>query len=345
MQGNKHKCYNFKVISLQHINKLQYFLICILWIERLKLKLDINKMGGKKMAAFEFGNYPHKSEQAAAVQNKHSEAMQSPEQIINESPELVLGESLGTFKHLRSEPILTFKIYDSCRQKKCLNHKELGPARCKTGKVIEVPCEAVSATIVDLHIQSADIVQKEKSQFKEGYWDITIRYNFCYKLIFVDINGEEMPPVSAVSIYTKRCSLFGSFGSEVSVTTDLMPTSGILGHEPFILVESRALELGANIKEVCHDKHAMVNQVFVSIGLFSIVKLFRMASLLVESHGFVIPPECVDPVPLDPCDFFEELDFPLDTFAPPQKREFFSGTSHNIPSKKIESTQEVEKHI
>jgi len=68
----------------------------------------------------------------------------------------------------------------------------------------------------------------------------------------------------------------------------------------------------------------------VVIGLFSIVKLFRLVDLAVESTGFTIPEECEDICPLDPCEFFDGLDFPMDLFAPPQKPEFHAGITSNI---------------
>ena len=37
--------------------------------------------------------------------------------------------------------------------------------------------------------------------------------------------------------------------------------------------------------------------------------------------------------PLNPCEFFDNLDFPMDIFAPPHKPDFFAGLSGNIPHK------------
>ncbi len=76
------------------------------------------------------------------------------------------------------------------------------------------------------------------------------------------------------------------------------------------------------------------NEVRVTIGLFTIIKLFRIVNLTVESRGFCIPEECEEISPLNPCEFFDNLDFPLDIFAPPQKPEFLAGVSNNIPRRK-----------
>ncbi len=74
------------------------------------------------------------------------------------------------------------------------------------------------------------------------------------------------------------------------------------------------------------------NQVEVTIGLFTIIKLFRIVQLTVQSHGFCIPPECEEIAPQNACEFFESIDFPMDIFAPPQKPEFLAGISGNIPA-------------
>jgi hypothetical protein len=73
------------------------------------------------------------------------------------------------------------------------------------------------------------------------------------------------------------------------------------------------------------------NEVLVTIGLFSIIKLFRVVNLTVESKGFMVPEESENVSPTNPCEFFNKLDFPLDIFAPPQKPEFAAGISSNIP--------------
>lgn len=64
-------------------------------------------------------------------------------------------------------------------------------------------------------------------------------------------------------------------------------------------------------------------RVYVSLGLFSIIKLTRNTQLLVPSFDFCIPDkECV-PVADNPCDLFEKLNFPIDEFFPPLKNNFY----------------------
>ena len=64
-------------------------------------------------------------------------------------------------------------------------------------------------------------------------------------------------------------------------------------------------------------------RVFVSIGIFSIIKLERRVQLLIPSYDFCIPKkECVGATDDNPCDLFERITFPVDEFFPPERAEF-----------------------
>jgi hypothetical protein len=74
------------------------------------------------------------------------------------------------------------------------------------------------------------------------------------------------------------------------------------------------------------------NEVIVTIGLFTIIKLYRIVTLLIESRGFSIPRQCQEFSPINVCEYFDTLPFPMDVFAPPQKKEFEAGISGDIPN-------------
>ena len=294
------------------------------------------------MAAFEFGNYPERPGRPSFA---------APPAAPEVEPEAaVLGALPPPPPRVRTEPILALKIYDSCRYKNCLSPAELGPALSMGGEPVRPPENAQSVSIEDLTISRITIVHKERNKFRRGFWDIEIQYDFDYCLRYVARGGVEIGTIPATNSFTQRCSLFGSVGADVAIATDLI-AGGVtsLGGEPYVMAEARAIGLAAEIKrDHCHNhrghEHAMEeiepmhghrrhSQVFVTIGLFSLVKLFRLVSLLVESRGFVIPDSCGNIIPPNPCDFFEELDFPMDTFSPPQRREFMAGESINIPGR------------
>jgi len=286
------------------------------------------------MAAFEFGNYPDRARPPFA----------------QEPPAEAHAELAHAAGRLRTEPIMTLKIYDCCRKKNCLGPSELGPARHQEGHghhggPITVPKGAQSVSVEDLHVKRIVILSKKPSPFRNGFWDLDIKYVFDYDLRFFGSEGREMEKIRGTNTWGQRLSLFGSVGSEVTMATDLIAGGETtMGGEPFTMIEAKAMALTADIKHNhCEEGHHA--HVFVTIGLFSIIKLFRLVSLLVESRGFVIPDSCGDVLPTNPCDFFDELSFPMDSFAPPQKREFMAGISCDIPGGASRAMEGFEEEI
>ena len=256
-------------------------------------------------------------------------------------------------RRIKEECIIAFKVYDSCRQQDCLTANEIGPARAakntvignetiQEGEIIDPPSNAAAVTIDNLRVKKVIIVDKSPNPFKNGFWDIDLKDVFQYRLTFREADGTPInSPVCANSIFNKKVTLFGSVGSDLVISTDLFRCntndSTTLRAEPFIFVEAKAVALAAELK--LQRRQSPVgslppdpNRVNVTIGLFSIIKLYRLVNLNVQSRGFCIPKECENVSPLSPCDFFESLDFPMDVFAPPQKAEFFAGISSNIPN-------------
>ena len=60
-----------------------------------------------------------------------------------------------------------------------------------------------------------------------------------------------------------------------------------------------------------------MKRVYVSLGLFSIVKLMRDVQLLIPAYDFCVPDkECVFAEDDDPCAAFRRMAFPVDQFCP-----------------------------
>lgn len=256
-------------------------------------------------------------------------------------------------KRVREECIIALKVYDSCRHQDCLTPSEIGPARAaecivigdeshKEGDIVRPPDNAATVTVDHLRITRIIIVDKQPSPFRNGFWDIDIKFVFEYRLTFREADGCVIACIKANSIFNMKLALFGSVGNDLVIGTDLLRSlndSATFEAEPFIWVEAKAVALHAKLHkshrhERCDDDRRDRGEVHVTLGLFSIIKLFRIVNLTVESRGFCIPDECEDISPVSPCEYFEELDFPMDIFAPPQRPEFISGISNNIPNKK-----------
>ena len=285
------------------------------------------------MGAFEFGN----------MGNTNSNT-----QVAGAADNNVLNP-----RRLREECLIAMKVYDSCRQQDCLTAAQMGPARAaecgcigdqhfKEGDVINPPDNAAAVTIDRMRVKRVIIVEKEPNPFKNGFWDVDLKYVFEYRLTFREADGSLVGSIKANSIFNKKVTLFGSIGTDIVISSDLFchlnGDSKTIDADPYILVEARAVALSAELRyarrrgNTVEDVAPTPNEVDVTIGLFTIIKLFRIVQLSVESRGFCIPPECEDISPLNPCDFFENLDFPMDIFAPPQKPEFVAGISGNIPA-------------
>ena len=232
-------------------------------------------------------------------------------------------------RRIKDECILANKVYDSCRRQNCLTAEELGPARAaegtdgadatvQMGEPITPPDDAVSVTMSDLQITGIQVLDKHPSAFKPGFCDVSIKFDFCYSLVFRNGRGESSDEVRAINSYNMRLTMFGSTGADYTVGTDMQTSQGepLLG-TPYIWVEAKAMPLDARIY-----RNGERNEVHVTLGLFSIIKLLRTVHLNVQSRGFCIPEECQDQGDIMPCEYFRELDFPMGIFSPPQRKEF-----------------------
>ena len=64
-------------------------------------------------------------------------------------------------------------------------------------------------------------------------------------------------------------------------------------------------------------------RVYVTLGMFTIVRLERETQLLIPIIDYCIPQnECISSTDNSPCDFFDKLSFPTDEFFPPEKNHF-----------------------
>ena len=102
----------------------------------------------------------------------------------------------------------------------------------------------------------------------------------------------------------------------------------------------------ASVCRVFDDQFVTGNEakrVFVSLGIFSIIKIERHVQLLIPSYDFCIPQkECVGATDDNPCDLFERIDFPVDEFFPPERANSWNVIKMTYPSRKMTVTVDVE---
>ena len=240
-------------------------------------------------------------------------------------------------KKVKDECIVAYKIYDSCRRQNCLTANELGPARyavsgcCdgqeyQAGETIRIPDGATSVTMDKLQVEKIHVIDKKPCPFRNGFWDIGIKYTFSYNLTFRDSGGCFICEVEARNFFNSKTTLFGSSGGDIIVGTDLFSRDAesiTFEAAPFMWIEAKAIGLEARLHHHRGGGEHRRGEVLVTIGLFSILKLFRLVHLNVQSTGFCVPEECEDTShDINPCEYFADLAFPMDIFSPPQRKEF-----------------------
>lgn len=181
-------------------------------------------------------------------------------------------------------------------------------------------------------ISDLKVVSVQPNAFgQDGFYDVTIKYTFAYEINLLDSNGAPIPVtlgagpatitnISAFTTYTKLISLFGGEAADSTIVTANTlynpQTAFNEGNVPYVQVQGIAnpltVGIGTYIVNATTEYHADV-----TIGLFTIIKLYRIVNMLVSSAGNCDVPLC-DPIqPGDPCDYFNSLPFPFDDFDPP----------------------------
>ncbi|MDP4118360.1 MAG: hypothetical protein Q8873_04120 [Bacillota bacterium] len=187
-------------------------------------------------------------------------------------------------------------------------------------------------------IKSIVISDLTPSQVKNGYWDADVEFLFEFKLNLFDCNmnllkilcySEDCKCIESCREFKDniRCSvsyiinfsLFGSKADSPIIVSDLfLQAEHIHENIPHLLLESKAYPLDVEIKKSIDECLCPLDNIYdeptrfiyINIGLFAIVKLFRIVGLLVESKGYDIPEKCN--LAEDPCCLFNEMDMPED---------------------------------
>lgn len=245
----------------------------------------------------------------------------------------------------------TNKVYDQCKSKECIRDLRVYlPAedQCliESSAVTVKPREAELLTVV------TDV---ERIQFNRGFYSVDIR--FFYKITVEACTSVGRPRIlEGLSVFDKRCILFGSEGGARIFSSKFVPNGGdvqlpcrsnlptavVEAVDPIIL-DTRVVYPQCNcpcpcnlLREVpraicgCFGGQDLVletegNQLVVTLGQFSIIRLERDIQLLMPAFDICMPDkECCDSGiggdhAEDPCEIFSRFDFPVDAFFPPRK--------------------------
>ena len=233
--------------------------------------------------------------------------------------------------------IRTRKIFDSCKDKDCIEDLRVYPT-VSSQSYIE---NAFSVRPRSAQLLYADI-NVEALSFNRGYYTVDVTY-------YYHIKGETQPgnhPISGLAVFDKRVMLFGSEGTVKSFSSDSIGPSAN-SSSPIAVVES-VDPLALSLKIVDADCHMLTEieqrvipegilsafnealvlndaakRLYVTLGQFSIIRLERDTQLLIPAYDYCMPDkECEGcGQDEDPCTLFSRIRFPVEEFFPPDMLE------------------------
>ena len=243
--------------------------------------------------------------------------------------------------------IHTKKIYDSCRDKDCIEDLRFYPSAC--GQDILNRAQSVKGGRAELLYTYINV---EPVRFNRGFYTVDIR--FFYRVTLEAYCSCPRPQeVEGLCVFDKRVILFGSEGSAKIYTSqtrvgDLdrqlmeqsnMPLAVVETVDPIVLgvklcdrCEPRCCD--CDLCEIpdsvyrCFDGELTTGcddrRVYVTLGQFSLVRLERDSQLLMPVFSYCMPEkECCGGGggSEDPCDLFKNIGFPVEEFFPPSALE------------------------
>ena len=229
--------------------------------------------------------------------------------------------------------INTRKIFDSCRDKDCVDDLRVFPTLSSQSYIenaLNIRPKSAELLYVDVNV--------EPVSFNRGYY--TIDCSYFYRII-----GETFPAgelVSGLAVFDKRVMLFGSEGRVKSFSSESVQTSVQVNDLPLAVVNS-VDPIALHMKLVdaecfltteleqrtipdfiaaAFSENLVLNDTarrwFVTIGQFSIIRLERDTQLLIPAYDYCMPEkECPGTSEDDPCALFSNIRFPVEEFFPP----------------------------
>ena len=233
--------------------------------------------------------------------------------------------------------INTRKIFDSCRDKDCIDDLRVYPT---------VTSQSYIENALSIRPRSAELlycaVNVEPISFNRGYYTVDCTY-------FYRLTGETFPngqTVQGLAVFDKRAMLFGSEGSvktfssqDDSPTAEAveMPIAVVNSVDPIALhmklvdadclcpteLEQRAIP--GFIADAFPEPLVLTDTArrwYATIGQFSIIRLERDTQLLIPAYEYSLPDkECPGASEDDPCERFSRIRFPVEEFFPPNSVE------------------------
>ena len=236
--------------------------------------------------------------------------------------------------------IHTRKIFDSCRDKDCIEDLRFYPT--ETGQEVLGRAQSVKggkAELLDIYINVEPVA------FNRGFYTVDMRY--FYRVTLNAYCASPRPvEVEGLCVFDKRVILFGSEGNAriFSSRSECAESTPECGNAPIAVVEAvDPIVLDVKTADCCPGRCCDCDiteipagvcrcfgsrlcagednrRVLVTLGQFSIVRLERDVQLLMPVYDYCMPEKdcdcggscCGD----DPCRLFQTIKFPTEQFFP-----------------------------
>lgn len=241
--------------------------------------------------------------------------------------------------------IHTDKVYDACKEKDCLEDLRVYLTRCG---------QEIVDRAINIKVKSAEIIwvysDVEAVPFNRGYYTVDLKYFFRIGLdVFTGVGRPTY--IEGLATYDKKIILYGSEGNAKIYTSKYKPRDidvmeSVKTNVPRSVVEvvdpialnakivdkddcccACPVDIAAIPNEICQcfDDDLVIagnaRSVFVTLGIFTIVKLERNVQLLIPVYDYCVPEkECEGSTDEDPCSIFRRLSFPTEEFFPPNEQ-------------------------
>ena len=229
--------------------------------------------------------------------------------------------------------IHTKKIFDSCKDKDCIEDLRVYPTR---------GCQEVIDRAVSVKAGCAELlyayIDVEPVTFNRGFYTVDVRY--FYRITADAFVGAARPvEISGLAVFDKRVILFGSEGSvkvytsDGEITTQADQPVGVVEAVDPIALSMQITEkdcatpldcipeVPANILAAFPEELVLTDSNrlwYATLGQFSLIRLERDSQLVIPVYNYCFPEnECVGTTDDDPCTLFGRIRFPVEEFYPP----------------------------
>lgn len=231
----------------------------------------------------------------------------------------------------------TMRVMDSCRDRDCFEDARV---------YVSTLGEQILASTTNVRVRNSELlwayVGVDQVPFNCGFYQITVKYYIHLELeACVGMGNSQI--FNGLTVVQKEVVLYGGEGSVTSYSSN--PENNYCGignldtvsnNDPVAIVDTvEPIILGTKIKDCscpCYDTldipqalcqclngdisyNNNTTRLYVSIGIFSIIRIERPTQILVQATDYSVPDkECPCVSNDNPCTLFNNMSFPINQF-------------------------------